>query len=71
MSHDLLVQVAYCDSAIAQGSQKNKRGVSTTVILFAQCPPTIWAIFLHKWTQCIDGFNLTLEIRKHNAAKNL
>jgi len=31
------------------------------------------AIFLHNWTQCIDGLSLVLEIyvRKGNDAKNL
>ena len=33
---------------------------------------TISAIFLHNWTQCIDGFSLLLQryVRKGNDAKN-
>ena len=72
--HSFRARFCRCNSARAQGSQRNKYAVDRTIqrLFYLLNTRTICAIFLYIWTQSIDGFNVLLHryIRKANDTKN-
>jgi len=58
---------------LAHKDCKKQHAVNRVIIFDLLNTRTICAIFLHNWTQCIDGFNLLLQryVRKGDDAKKL
>ena len=70
--HSFCVRFCWCDSARAQGLQ-NTNMPSIQRSFYLLNAGTFCAIFLHKWTHCINSFSLLLQryiIRKGIDAKN-
>ena len=69
--HSFRTRFCWCNSTRAQGLQKTNMPLIERSFYLLNTG-TIRAIFLYNWTQCIDGFSLSLQryVRKGNGAKN-